>query len=111
MRTRYFPVLLLLLSCLLVPGVSQNQDTSGPAPRKLVRKTMPVYPEMAKRMNLKGTVKLFAVVAPDGTVKSTQPMGGSPLLIQAAQEAISNWKFAPASAESKELIELHFNPE
>ncbi len=111
MRTRNLLFLFLFLSCLLgLAGVSQNQDTPAPATRKLLRKTIPVYPEMARRMNLAGTVKVFAVVAPDGTVKSVQPMGGSPLLIQAAQDAIANWKFAPASAESKELIELHFNP-
>jgi len=62
-------------------------------------------------MGMNGTVKLFAVVAPDGKVKSVEPVGGSPVLIQAAQEAILQWKFAPAAAESKELIELHFSPQ
>ena len=110
MRTRYF-LLVLLLACILgIAGITRSQDSSNPAGRKVVRRTMPVYPAMAKKMNLSGTVKIFAVVAPDGSVKTTQPMGGSPLLIQAAQEAISTWKFAPASSESKELIELHFNP-
>lgn len=104
-------VLWLVLSCgagMATP--SQGQDSPAPATRKVVRKSMPVYPEMARRMNLSGTVKVFAVVAPDGSVKHVQPVGGSPVLIQAAQEAISTWKFSPASAESKELIELHFNP-
>jgi TonB family protein len=77
--------------------------------RKIVRKTSPHYPEIARRMNLDGTVKLIATVAPDGKVTSVQPMGGSPLLIQAGQDAIAQWKFAPAGAESKEVIELHFN--
>jgi len=104
-------VLGLVLSCYAgMATPSQGQDSPAPATRKVVRKSMPVYPAMAKRMNLSGTVKVFAVVAPDGSVKAVQPVGGSPLLIQAAQEAISNWKFSPASAESKELIELHFNP-
>jgi len=62
-------------------------------------------------MGMNGTVKLFAVVAPDGKVKSVEPVGGSPVLIQAAQEAIQQWKFAPAGSESKELIELHFSPQ
>jgi TonB family protein len=101
---------LLLSGCAGMATPSQGQDSAAPATRKVVRKSIPVYPEMARRMNLTGTVKVFAVVAPDGSVKAVQPMGGSPLLIQAAQEAISTWKFAPASAESKELIELHFNP-
>jgi TonB family protein len=101
---------LVLSGCAGMTRPSQGQDSPAPATRKVVRKSTPVYPEMARRMNLSGTVKVFAVVAPDGSVKAVQPVGGSPLLIQAAQEAISNWKFSPASAESRELIELHFNP-
>jgi protein TonB len=62
-------------------------------------------------MNITGTVKVIAVVAPDGKVKSVVAAGGHPLLIEAAQQAISQWKFAPASAESREVIELHFNPQ
>jgi membrane protein involved in colicin uptake len=61
-------------------------------------------------MNLAGTVKVYAIIAPDGTVKSVEPVGGSPLLVQAAQDAISRWKFVPAAGESKELVELHFHP-
>jgi outer membrane biosynthesis protein TonB len=59
-------------------------------------------------MNISGTVKVFAVVAPDGTVKAVEVVGGSPLLAQTSQAAVMGWKFAPASAESKELIALHF---
>ena len=72
---------------------------------------MPTYPDIAKRMNLAGTVKVLATVAPDGTVRSVQPVGGSPVLIQAAEDAVNKWKFAPASAESKEVIELRFDPQ
>ncbi len=82
---------------------------SSPELRRIVRKVSPFYPEIAKRMNLAGTVKVLAIVAPDGTVKSVQPMGGSPVLIQAAQDAVYKWKFAPASAESKEPLELRFD--
>jgi len=60
-------------------------------------------------MNLGGTVKVIAVVASDGSVKKVEPVGGSPILVQAAQSAISQWKYAPGS-ESKETVELHFTP-
>jgi TonB family protein len=71
----------------------------------------PSYPEMARRMNLSGTVKVFAVVAPDGSVNSVEPVGGSPLLVESAENALRRWKYAPASAESKELVEFHFHSE
>jgi len=112
MRMRYILAFFLLFSyCFGPAGAAQGQQSSTENGRKLVRRVEPMYPPMAKRMNLAGTVKVFAVVAADGTVKSVEPVGGSPLLVQAAQEAITRWKFAPAAAESKELVELHFHPE
>ncbi len=111
MRIRYILALFLLFSGLAgLAGMAQGQQSSAEV-RKLVRKVDPVYPLMAKRINLSGTVKVFAVVAADGTVKSVEPVGGSPVLVQAAQDAIRQWKFVPAAAESKELVELHFHPE
>jgi len=88
-------------------GTAQGQQSSGENVRRIVRQTAPTYPELAKKMNLGGTVKVIAVVAPDGNVKSVEPVGGSPVLIEAAQDAVAKWKFAPGN-ESKEPIELHF---
>jgi TonB family protein len=111
MRMRGF----LVLSFLLFSGTgfsgSARGQSSNENGRKAVRRVDPTYPEMARRMNIAGTVKVYAVVAPDGTVKAVEPVGGSPLLVQASEDAIKRWKFAPAAAESKELIELHFRPE
>lgn len=111
MRVRRLAVLFLLLSCCFLVGASAQGQSSSAEVRRVVRRTQPSYPEIAKRMNLSGTVKVLAVVAPDGTVKAVQPMGGSPVLLQAAQDAVYKWKFAPASGESKEPIELHFDPQ
>jgi outer membrane biosynthesis protein TonB len=112
MRTRCFPVFLVLLSyCFGPAGLARSQEGPSEDGRKIVRKAAPLYPQVAKRVNLAGTVKVVAVVAPDGTVKSVEPMGGSPILIKAAQDAIYKWKYAPASAESKEVVELHFSPQ
>lgn len=109
MRARGCLVLFLLLSHwfgLATPaGAQQSGSDNG---RKVVRRVEPRYPEMAKKMNISGTVKLFAVVAGNGTVKAVELVGGSPLLVQASQDAVKEWKFTPAAAESKELIELHF---
>jgi TonB family protein len=111
MRARHHLVLFLLLSCFFVASRAAHSQSSSPETRRVVRKALPQYPEIAKRMNLVGTVRILATVAPDGSVKSVQPMGGSPVLILSASDAVSKWKFAPAGAESKELIELHFDPQ
>ncbi len=110
MRTRYVLILSLVFSCCFGPaGMAQSQQSSNENARRLVRQTTPSYPELAKRMNLGGTVKVIAVVAADGKVKDVEPMGGSPVLIKAAQDAVAQWKFAPGG-ESREVVELHFNP-
>jgi TonB family protein len=106
---RDFVVLFLVLFGLGLAGSVYGQS-SKEEDRKVVRKIDPTYPAMAKQMNISGTVKVLAVVAQDGSVKRVEPVGGSPLLIQASEEAIKRWKFAPAAAESNELIELHFHP-
>jgi TonB family protein len=61
-------------------------------------------------MQIAGTVKVEATVAPNGKVKSTKAVGGSPVLTKAALDAIEAWKWAATSSESKELIELSFHP-
>ena len=61
-------------------------------------------------MRITGTVKVEALVATNGKVKATQVVGGSPVLVKAAVEAIEKWKWDPATQETKELIELNFHP-
>jgi len=61
-------------------------------------------------MNLSGTVKVIAVVGADGEVKAVEPLGGSPVLPRAVEDAVAQWKFVPGG-ESKEPVELHFQPD
>lgn len=109
MRKAYVLMLALVFSYGFgAVGVVHCQD-SNDGGRRLIRKVDPHYPEIAKKMNLGGTVKVVALVAPDGNVKKVEPMGGSPILVQAAQSAVSQWKYV-AGTESRETVELHFNP-
>jgi TonB family protein len=78
--------------------------------RKIVNKVVPVYPSTARNMSLTGTVKLEALVLANGTVKSIQVKGGNPLLAQAAQNAVREWKWAKAERESTEVLEFRFRP-
>ena len=61
-------------------------------------------------MQISGTVRVEAVITPNGKVKFTQVVGGSPVLAKAAVDAIEKWRWAPAPQETKELIELSFHP-
>jgi TonB family protein len=69
----------------------------------------PAYPELAKRMNVAGSVKVEVVVAPNGAVKSAKALGGHPLLIDSALAAAKSCKYEPAAQETKELITYNFS--
>jgi TonB family protein len=102
--------LFLALLSVLVPAAFGQQDQSE-GNRKVVSRVMPQYPAMARTMNLRGSVKAEAIVQPNGLVKSVEVKGGHPLLVRAAQDAISKWKWAPASHETREPIEVKFDPQ
>lgn len=91
------------------PGFAQDPQLD--VSRKIVSRVVPVYPELARTMNLQGTVKIRVTVAPNGTVKSTETVGGSPLLVKAAENAVYKWRWIPAKQESSHLVELRFHPE
>lgn len=110
MKSLLVTIVAFALSNSLAPSVrAQSQQPSPENKRRVVRKVSPQYPEAARRMGLGGTVRVVAVVASDGSVKKVEPVGGSPLLVQAAENAIAQWKYAPG-AESQESVELHFTP-
>ncbi|HTS05819.1 MAG TPA: energy transducer TonB [Candidatus Eisenbacteria bacterium] len=110
MYMRRITFALLALSYSLGPATwAQGQQSNNDAARKVVRRIQPEYPADARRMNLGGVVKLVAMVAPNGSVKKVEPVGGSPLLVRAAESAVSQWKYE-AGTESKETIEIHFTP-
>jgi protein TonB len=89
-------------------GFSQT-GTTDESKRKVKSKTAPVYPELARRMNVSGKVKIEIVIAPDGHVKSTRVVGGHPLLVQVSQDAVKEWKFMPASEETTQIVEFEFH--
>ncbi|MGB9074955.1 MAG: energy transducer TonB [Terriglobales bacterium] len=94
----------------VVMGAAAQNSAPPERERKVVRRVVPTYPDLARKLQISGVVKLNATVAPNGSVKSMKVVGGNPVLIQAAEEAVGNWKFAPAAEETHELIELRFGP-
>jgi len=85
-----------------------QQTTVEEGKRKVKTKVAPAIPELARRMNITGKVKIEVVIAPDGRVKSARAMGGHPVLIQSCLEAMKEWKFEPAPEESTQVVEFDF---
>jgi TonB family protein len=83
----------------------------GELARKAKTKVAPAYPELARRMNITGTVKVLVVVTPSGSLKDTKVVGGNPLLVNAAMDALKKWKFEPADSESSGTVEFKFQPQ
>ena len=92
--------------CTLLLAVSLA--ASEPGARKIVYKEEPAYPEIALKMNLHGTVKVKVWIAPDGSVRRLEYVGGHPLLAESALHAIKQWKFQPAQKESTQTMEVKF---
>jgi TonB family protein len=107
---RSYPLLLLalLLGFASTSVFAQSEEIAST--RKVTNKVVPMYPSLARSMNLSGRVKLEAVVLANGTVKSVQVKGGNPLLAQSAQSAIRAWKWEKAEHDTTELVEFNFNP-
>ena len=78
--------------------------------RRAKTRVQPAYPELARKMNLAGTVKIEVVVAPNGTVKDARVVGGHPVLANAALEASKKWRFEPSATESTGIIDFKFEP-
>ena len=50
---------------------------------------------MAKQARIQGTVKFTAIIGKDGTIQNLQLVSGHPLLVAAAQSAVSQWQYRP----------------
>jgi len=90
---------------------AQQDSKDGELTRKAKTRVAPVYPDVARRMSVTGTVKLAVVVAPNGTVKSAKVIGGHPVLVNAAVDAMKRWKFETAPTESSGVVEFTFQPQ
>jgi TonB family protein len=86
------------------------QDAQGEITRRAKTRVAPVYPDLARKMNITGTVKIQVVVAANGAVKDAKVLGGHPVLAGAALDAVRKWRFEPAAVESSGVVELRFEP-
>jgi TonB family protein len=110
MRSRWTRLAMSVAAvALFVSGASAQQSNTDDGKRKVKSKITPTYPELARRMNVAGKVKIEVIITPDGRVRSSRVIGGHPLLVQSCQDAVKEWKFFPASEESTQIIEFDFH--
>ena len=74
-----------------------SADLSGPSP---IKKSDPRYPPTLINEHVEGEVVLYAVIRADGSVDSVELVRGLDAQLDAnAMEALSQWKFRPASRQ------------
>jgi TonB family protein len=94
-----------VLAALMVAALTPSAMADD---RKIKTQVTPVYPELARKMNVSGAVKVEIVITPTGTVKSAKALGGHPLLIEPSVEAAKKCKFEAGSGESTQIMTFNF---
>jgi len=98
---RMLPVAALaLLFIMALPSRAESRAIKSRVP--------PVYPEIAKRMRIGGTVKLEATVDATGRVKDVKALSGSRMLDAAAEDAVRRWTFEPGAGDSNVEVQVNF---
>jgi TonB family protein len=87
------------------------EEATGLLARRVTHRVAPTYPELARRIQIGGKVKLEVTVSASSKVKSTKVVGGHPLLVSASEDALRKWTFEPASTEATGIIEFEFHPQ
>ena len=78
--------------------------------RKLRTGMPPEYPDLARRMNIRGVAQVEATVAPDESVTQVKELGGNPVLLDALRRAVKKWKYEPAKTTSIVNVKYDFSP-
>jgi TonB family protein len=78
--------------------------------RKLKSKVAAHYPELARRLNISGVVKIQITIAANGTVRNAKLVGGHPVLANAALDAVKNWRYEAGPEESTGIVDFRFDP-
>jgi TonB family protein len=101
----------LVMSVLLSPSPAKAQSyDQSPSERKVITRVEPEYPDALKRLYIGGVVRVEVLVAPNGVVKSTKLLGGSPILGQSSMKALKQWRYASAAAGEVLTVKFEFDP-
>jgi protein TonB len=85
------------------------------AAARLIYQPKPLYPETARRFRIQGTVRLQALISKEGAIENLTVLVGHPMLIQAALEAVKQWRYeptllngVPVEVETTIVVTFHF---
>jgi len=70
---------------------------------QLVRRTLPIYPNLAHQRGLTGVVRLTAAIDEHGAVNNVRIVSGDAVLAGAAKSAVMTWKYKPATLNGRPI--------
>jgi len=94
----------------LEPGKSQPGEVvelpPAEAENSLLYRVEPKYPDEARQQQIQGAVVVEVHIKPDGTVESAHLVSGPPQLVQAAIDAVKQWRFQPRQ-RNEQAVRMH----
>jgi TonB family protein len=103
--------LIVCVSGINFPNAIAQQNPQLESKREILKKIEPLYPEVAQRVGLKGDVRLQVKVSAASSITSIQVLGGSPVFVTTAVEAVKKWRWKRASGTTEEVVLIMFgNP-
>lgn len=101
---------------IVAPPPKRLRISTGVTEGMLTRRVEPVYPVIAMRARIEGTVQLRAVISKQGTIENLQLVNGHPLLVTAAMDAVKQWRYRPyilngepLEIETIVIVNFHIN--
>jgi TonB family protein len=96
--------LCLAFALTLVPAAVVPQENEP----KVLKKVLPAYPEILKKMGVSGTVRVKVTIAADGSVKDVEARGGNAIFIDSVAAAVRTWKYVPGERQRTADITVTF---
>lgn len=109
---RVWLCVLVCLGMLVVSSISTRplRAQKPEAERKVLHKVSPRYPQDLKKNGIGGIVRLSLEVSPGGNVEKITVIGGNAALVDAATEAVKQWKYVPSESRSNLEVQFDFLP-
>ncbi len=101
-------IALAAILTLAAPLHAQDSAANEAAKRKVKTRVAAEYPALARQMGITGKVKIEVMITAEGKVSSAKIVGGNPVLVTSAVDAVKKWKFEPGPKETTEIIEFEF---
>lgn len=102
-RRTWIDLLIVLLALGIVADTNAAEQatevSAASAEEHLVKKVEPNYPPLAKMARIQANVVLQVRIAKDGSVADIKVKSGHPLLVKAALDAVTQWKYKPFTSD------------